>query len=68
MLFSVGYTLPYDQSWVIYSLSQVQNFLGDEGAHPPSSNPLMYLWLGAAPKKWSLFLTTFLKQKQMLGA
>jgi hypothetical protein len=31
MLFSVAYTLPYDQSGVIYSLSQIQNFLGDEG-------------------------------------
>jgi hypothetical protein len=36
MLFSVGYTLPFDQSGIIYSLSQVQNFLGDEG---DSSNP-----------------------------
>jgi hypothetical protein len=102
MLFSVGYTLPYDQSGImIYSLSQVQNFLGDDfkppkqkgahppsgnplmyllvgddfkppkqkGAHPPSGNPLMYLLVGeAAPKKRSLFLTTFLKQKQVLGA
>jgi hypothetical protein len=59
MLFSVGYTLPYDRSGVIFSLSQVQNFLGDEGAaapfkppkqreaHPPSGNPLMYLLDGA---------------------
>jgi hypothetical protein len=29
MLFSIGYTLPYDRSGVIFSLSQVQNFLGD---------------------------------------
>jgi hypothetical protein len=70
MLFSVGYTLPYDQSGVLYSLSQVQNFLGDEGdsaplqtpkengAHAPSGNPLMYLLVG----------TTILKQKQALGA
>jgi hypothetical protein len=37
-------------------------------AHPPSGNPLMYLFVGAAPKKWSHFETTFLKQKQVLGA
>jgi hypothetical protein len=30
MLFSVGYTLPYDQSELIFSLSQVRNFLGDD--------------------------------------
>jgi hypothetical protein len=52
MLFSVGYTLHYDQSGVIYSLSQVQKFL----------------CLGAAPKKKVTSLTTFLKQKQVLGA
>jgi hypothetical protein len=39
MLFSVGYTLPYDQSWVIYSVSQVQNFLGDEGDYRPLQTP-----------------------------
>jgi hypothetical protein len=31
--------LPYDRPRVIFSLSQVQNFLGDEGAAAPSSNP-----------------------------
>jgi hypothetical protein len=31
MLFSVGYTLQFDRSGVIFSLSQVKNFLGDEG-------------------------------------
>jgi hypothetical protein len=81
MLFSVGYTLPYDQSGVIYSLSQVQNFLGDEGDSAPLQTPqteggtspfwqppdVSFGW-GAAPKKWSLFLTTFLKQKQVLGS
>jgi hypothetical protein len=66
----------------IFSLSQVQNFLGDEGDfRPPPSNPqieggtspfwqppdVIFGW-GAAPKKWSLFLTTFLKQKTVFGA
>jgi hypothetical protein len=67
MLFSVGYTLPYDQSGVIYSLSQVQNLLGDEGdsapfkppkqkgAHPPSGNPLMYLLDGGRAEKGPSF-------------
>jgi hypothetical protein len=41
MLFSVGYTLPYDWSGVIFSLWKVQNFLV-----PPSGNPLMYLLVG----------------------
>jgi uncharacterized protein YjbK len=31
-LFSIGYTLPYDQLEAIFSLSHVQNFLGDEGS------------------------------------
>jgi hypothetical protein len=80
MLFSVGYTLPYDQSGVIYSLSHVQNFLGDEGDSVPFKPPqteggtspfwqpadVSFGW-GAAPKKRSLFLVTFLKQKQVLG-
>jgi hypothetical protein len=80
MLFSVGYTLPYDQSGVIYSLSHVQNFLGDEGdsapfkppkqkgAHPPSGNYLMYLLVGGRAEKMDTFLTTFLKQKKVLRA
>jgi hypothetical protein len=38
-IFRVGYTLPYDQPGVIFSLSQVQNFLGDEGDCSPPSNP-----------------------------
>jgi hypothetical protein len=39
MLFSVGYTLPHDQFGVIYSLSQLQNFLGDEGDSAPLQTP-----------------------------
>jgi hypothetical protein len=39
MLFSVGYTLPYDRSGVIFSLSQVQNFPGDEGDFRPLKTP-----------------------------
>jgi hypothetical protein len=39
MLFSVGYTLPYDQSGVIYSHSQYQNFLGDDGDSAPLQTP-----------------------------
>jgi hypothetical protein len=39
MLFSVGYTLPYDPSGVILSLSQVKNFLGDEGTDAPFKPP-----------------------------
>jgi hypothetical protein len=62
-LFSIGYTLPYDRPGAIFSLSQVQNFLGDEadstplqtpkqkGAHPPSGNPLMYLLDGGRAEK-----------------
>jgi hypothetical protein len=57
MLFRVGYTLPYDKSGVIENLSQVQNFLDDEGdsapfkspkrkgAHPPSGKPWCILCL-----------------------
>jgi hypothetical protein len=73
MLFSVGYTLPYDRFEVIFSLSQVQNFLGDEGdCRPPSKpqtdgNPLMYLLVGGHVEKVVTFLTTFLQQKQVLG-
>jgi hypothetical protein len=38
-LFSVGYTLPYDRPGVIFSISQVQNFLGDEGHIPLLATP-----------------------------
>jgi hypothetical protein len=63
MLFSVRYSLPNDRSGVIFSLSQVQNFLGDEGdsapfkppkqkgAHAPSVKPLMYLLVGGPRRK-----------------
>ena len=81
MLFSVGYTLHYDRPGVIFSLSQVQNFLGDEGDSAPLQTPLTeggtspfwqppdvsFAW-GAAPKKCSIFWATFLKRKLMFGA
>jgi hypothetical protein len=43
------------------------------GAHPPSGNPLIYLLVGGRAEKVVTFLntisqTTFLKQKQVLGA
>jgi hypothetical protein len=76
MLFSLGYTLPYDQSGVIYSLSQVQNFLGNEGDSAPLQTPqteggtslfwqppdVSFGW-GAAPKKRSLFLNNISQTK-----
>jgi hypothetical protein len=81
MLLSVGCTLPYDWSGVILSLSQVQNFLGDEGdcrhlqtlqteggTSPFWQPPNVYFGWGAAPKKWSLLKKKILKQKQVLGA
>jgi hypothetical protein len=35
-LYSIGYTLPYDRPGAIFSLSQVQNFLGNEAdSNPP---------------------------------
>jgi hypothetical protein len=37
-VFSIGYTLPYDPPQVIFSLSHVRNFLGDETL-PHPSNP-----------------------------
>jgi hypothetical protein len=76
MLFSVDYTLPYDQSGVIFSLSKVQNFLGDEGdyrppfkppkqkgAHPPSGNPLMYLLAGGPRRKCGHFFKQHFSNK-----
>jgi hypothetical protein len=39
MFFSVDYTLPYDRSGVILSLSQVQNFPGDDGDCRPLQTP-----------------------------
>jgi hypothetical protein len=39
MLFSVGYTLPYDRSGVPFSLSQVQIFLAMRGTAAPSTPP-----------------------------
>jgi hypothetical protein len=76
MLFSVGYTLPFDRSGVIFSLSQVQNFLAapfnpppkQKAAHPPSANPLMYRLVWGRAEKVVTFLNKFLKQKQVLGA
>jgi hypothetical protein len=65
MLFRVGYTLADDRSGVIFRLSQVQNFLGDEGgsatlqtpqAHPPSGNPLMYPLIGGRAEQVVTFL------------
>jgi hypothetical protein len=80
MLFSVAFTLPYDQSGVIYSLSQVQTFLGDEGDSAPLQTPQteagtspfwqppdVYFGWGMRRKRGHFF-TTFLKQKQVLGA
>jgi hypothetical protein len=38
------------------------------GAHPPSSNPLMYLLDGGGAEKVLTFLATFLKRKHVFGA
>jgi hypothetical protein len=38
-LFRVGYTVPYDRRGVIFSLTQVQKFLCDEGNYRPPLNP-----------------------------
>jgi hypothetical protein len=43
----------FDRPGFFFSLSQIKNFLGNEGA---------------APKKCSLSLATFLKQKHVFGA
>jgi hypothetical protein len=59
MLFSVGYTLPYDQSGVIFSLSKVQNFL------VPPGNPLVCL-LGRA-KNVVTFLNSISQTKTSVG-
>jgi hypothetical protein len=79
MLFSVRNTLPYDLSGVFFSLSQVQNFLGDDGglrplqppkhkgAHPPSGNPLMYLLVGGRAEKVVTFLNTISQTKTSVG-
>jgi hypothetical protein len=75
MLFSIGYTLPYDQSGVIFSLSQVKNFLGDEGdccplqtpPHPPSGNSLMYLLVGGRVEKMVTFLNNISQTKASVG-
>jgi hypothetical protein len=37
------------------------------GAHPPSGNPLMYLLVGGRAEKEVTFLTTFLKTKTSVG-
>jgi hypothetical protein len=80
MLFSVGYTLPYDQSGLIYSLSQVQNFPGDEGdsapfkppkqkaAHPPSGNPLVYLLVRGPRRKRGHFFNNISQTITSVGA
>jgi hypothetical protein len=39
ILFSVGYKLPYNRPGVIFSLSQVQNYLGDERDYRPLRTP-----------------------------
>jgi hypothetical protein len=36
-------------------------------AYPPSDNPLMYLLVGGAPKKLSLFSQHFLNENECLG-
>jgi hypothetical protein len=58
MLFSVGYTLPYDRSVVIFSLSKVQNFLVS-----PSGNPLMYLLVGGRTENVVTFLNSISQTK-----
>jgi hypothetical protein len=74
-LFSVGYTLTYDRPGVIFSLSQVQNFLGDEGDYPfKPPNRRGHLPLRATPwciwwrrrRKSAQFLATF--RKHVFGA
>jgi hypothetical protein len=80
MLFSVGYMLPYDRPGAIFSLSQVQHFLGDEGnyrtpiqtpqtegAHPPSGNPLMYLFNGGQRRKNDHFFINYQTKTCVLG-
>jgi hypothetical protein len=62
MLFSVGYTLPYDRSGVILSLSKVQNFLV-----PPSCNPLMYLLVGGRAENVVTFLNSISQTKTSAG-
>jgi hypothetical protein len=62
MLFSVGYKLPYDRSGVIFSLSQVQNFLV-----PPSGNPLMYLLVGGGAENVVTFLNSISQTKTSVG-
>jgi hypothetical protein len=79
-LFSVGYILHYNRPGVIYSLSQVQIFLAmrgttapfeprkQKGAHPPSGNPLMYLFDRGGAEKVITFLAIFPKRKTVFGA
>jgi hypothetical protein len=62
MLFSVGYTLPYDRSGVIFSPSKVQNFLV-----PPSGNPLMYLLAGGRAENVVTFLNSISQTKTSVG-
>jgi hypothetical protein len=62
MLLSVGYTLPYDWSGVIFSLSQVHNFLGILLL----TTLWCIFWLGA-PKKCSLFYQHFSNENICLG-
>jgi hypothetical protein len=70
MLLSVGYTLPYDRPGVIFSLSQVQNFLGDESDSAPLQTP--FLKKGANMnittfKLWfkSMFNASYMKKRAL---
>jgi hypothetical protein len=78
MILSVGYTLPYNRSGVIFSLSLVQSFLGDEGDYRPlqtpppkeggtSGNHLMYLLVGGLAEKVVTFLLNISQTKKVLG-
>jgi hypothetical protein len=65
--------------WGHFSLSQVQHFLAMRGAdapfkplkqkmaQPTSGNPWCIFWLGAAPKKCSLFYQHFSNENMCLG-
>jgi hypothetical protein len=72
-LFSLNYTLRYDR----HGVSQVQNFLGDEGtaaptkqkgAHAPSGKPLMDLLdRGQRPKNCHFFKQKFSNKNKCWG-
>jgi hypothetical protein len=79
MRFSVGCALPYNWSGVIFSLSQVQNFLGDErdsatfkppnrsGHIPLLATPLWIFWLAGHAEKVVTFLNQISQTKTSFG-